>query len=122
MGFFASIVAYLGAVIGIVLALLLPLRVLLSVPGQSTTPQQPVAMAPRPSEPAATTNTTMKVTSRIRRPKPRVAPRILYNWRNAANDTSRKRSLLYAGSATAHREFGISREAQLCVALHGLCR
>ena len=93
MGFFASIVAYLGAVIGIVLALLLPLRVLLSVPGQSTTPQQTAAMAPRPSEPAATTNTTMKVTSRIHRGKPRVTHSILDSWLDTANDTSRKRSL-----------------------------
>jgi hypothetical protein len=93
MSFFASIVAYLGAVIGIVLALLLPLRVLLSVPGQSTAPQQAAAMAPRLGEPVATTNTTMKVTYRIHPRKPYVAPSILDDWRNAANDTSRKRSL-----------------------------
>jgi predicted lysophospholipase L1 biosynthesis ABC-type transport system permease subunit len=93
MGFFASMIAYLGAVIGIVLALLLPLRVLLFVPSQSTANQQTVAMGPSLSEPAATTNTTMKVTFRIRSRKPRVAPRILDDWLNTANDTSRKRSL-----------------------------
>jgi hypothetical protein len=93
MGVFASIVAYLGAVIGIVLALLLPLRALLSVPIQSTAPQQTAAMASRPGEPTATTNTTMKVTSRIRPRKPRGVPRILDDWLNTANDTSRKRSL-----------------------------
>jgi hypothetical protein len=93
MGFFASIVAYLGAVIVIVLALLLPLRALLSVPSQSTAPQQTAAMAPRLNEPAPTTNTTIKVASRIRQRKPRVAPRILDDWLNTANDTSRKRSL-----------------------------
>src|ERR1700733_12918513 len=93
MGFFASIVAYLGAVIGIALGLLLPLCVLLSVPGQSTAPHQTAAMASRLSEPAATTNTKMKVTSRVRRPKPRVALRILDDWLNTANGTTRKRSL-----------------------------
>jgi hypothetical protein len=93
MGFFASIVAYLGAVIGIVLALVLPLSLLLSVPSQSTAPQQTAVMAPRLGEPAATTNTTMKETSGIRRGKPRGAPGILDAWLNAANDTSRKRSL-----------------------------
>jgi hypothetical protein len=93
MGFFASTVAYLGAVIGIVLALLLPLRALLSVPSQSTAPQQTAAVASRPSGSAATTNTTMKVTSRIHRGKPRVTHRILDSWPDTANDTSRKRSL-----------------------------
>jgi hypothetical protein len=111
MGFFASIVAYLGAIIGIVLALLLPLSLLLSVPGQSTAPHQTAAMASSLSEPAATTNTTMKVTSRIRRSKPRVAPRIPYDWLNAANDTSRKRAVSMipqpitasSGDASSHR-------------------
>jgi hypothetical protein len=93
MGFFASIVAYLGAVFRIVLALLLPLCVLFSISGQSTAPDQTAAIVPKLSEPAAITNTTMTVTYRIRSWKPHVAPRILDDWRNAANDTSRKRSL-----------------------------
>jgi hypothetical protein len=122
VGFFSSLIAYLGAVIGIVIALLLPLCVLFSIPGQPTTPQQTAAMASSLSEPAATTNTTIKVTSRIRRPKSRVAPRILYDWLNAANDTSRKRSLYMLARQRAHRQFGIPTEAQFCIALHGLCR
>jgi hypothetical protein len=96
MGFLASLVSYLGAVIGIVLALLLPLRVALFVPSQSTAAQQTTAIAPRLSEPAATTNTTIKVASRIRLRKPHVTPRILDDWLNTANDTSRKRSLYMA--------------------------
>jgi len=107
MGFFASLVAYLGAVIGIVLALLLPLRALLSVPIQSAAPQQTAAMAPRFSEPATMTNTTMKATSRIRPRKLRVAPRVLDDLLNTANDTSRKRSLymLARQQHTGHSAF-----------------
>jgi hypothetical protein len=108
MSFLASLIAYLGAVTGIVRALLMPLCVVLSAPSQSTVPHQTVAMALKPSEAAATTNVTTKVTFRIGQRERRVAPSLLeggaflqiiksaaYARRRVqtANETSRKQSL-----------------------------
>jgi hypothetical protein len=106
MGFFASFIAYLGSVTGIVLALLLPLGILLSAPDQSTVAHQ--AVAPKPSEPATTANAETKLTSAIGRREPRIALECLddgllcqtiksvaYARRtvHTANETSRKQAL-----------------------------
>jgi hypothetical protein len=93
MGFFASLIAYLGAVTGIVLALVLPLGVLLSGPGHLTIPHEAVAMTPKLSEAAAIANATMKVTPGLGRREPRIASDVLNDGPDAADETSRKQSL-----------------------------
>jgi hypothetical protein len=93
MGFFASLIAYLGAVTGIVLALVLPLGVLLSGTGHSTDPREAIAAAPRPSESAAAANVTTKETAGIGRSQPRVASDVINGEPDAENEIARKQSL-----------------------------
>jgi hypothetical protein len=93
MLFLVSLIAYAGAVIGIGLALLLPLCALFSAPGQSTALQQTVVMAPRAGQHADKTNIAIKMTTGTCRGKPRVAPTFFDDRLHLTNDASRKTSL-----------------------------
>jgi hypothetical protein len=73
MALLASVLAYLGAATGIAVALLMTTTVFLATPNRPAIRLQTLAMASRPSAPAATTNATTKPALGVGRWKPRAA-------------------------------------------------
>jgi hypothetical protein len=65
MGFLASLVAYLGAATGIVVALLMALTIFLATPDQPTITPQKSVIASSPREFAATKDATPRVMARV---------------------------------------------------------
>lgn len=113
--------AYLGAVSGIAVALLMALTVFFAAPGQPTITGQTSAMASRPNQLAARENATTSVTARIGHWGRSVAPRVAKGGQalqmksatyvrgkvHTANEISRKPSLhMLAGQErTRHWEY-----------------
>jgi hypothetical protein len=94
MAFLATLLAYVGTVAGVVLALLMPLCAFLSTASQPMIPHQTVAIAPKPSgpkpapsTPAASTKIGPHVVPAI--PEGRAAPQL----RNIADADARKAQL-----------------------------
>jgi hypothetical protein len=106
MGFLASLIAYLGAATGIVVALLMALTVFLAAPDQPTITPLKSALASRPGKFAATENATPRVTAGIGQWEPSVTPGVREGWPPLQiKSATYARSRVHAASETSRKRF-----------------
>jgi hypothetical protein len=102
MGLLASLIAYLGAATGIVVALLMAMTVFLATPDQPRTS----AIASRLGKFAVTKNATPRVTAGIGQWEPSVTPGIREGGPDLQiTSTAFTRSRVHTGNETSRKEF-----------------